>query len=267
MPSDFDIAAKSYDTVFTFSEIGKAQRHRVHQFLNSTIFSSEEVSEENRCLHILEVNCGTGEDAVFLSEKGHKVIATDISEAMINEAEAKHSAKGIRFVTMDINELTPQTFPQKFDIIFSNFGGFNCLSPKLLQEFLKKAPELLNPEGLLVMVIMPKHCLWEQLYFISKGSFKKAFRRKTAKPILANVEGVSVPTWYYNPQDIVTLTRDNFKKTDLKPIGIAIPPSYLEPFFKSKKGMLRTLKKVERLFYYSFWAKYADHYIITLRTR
>ena len=33
METNFDVSAKNYDTVFTFSEIGKAQRNRVYHFL------------------------------------------------------------------------------------------------------------------------------------------------------------------------------------------------------------------------------------------
>ena len=38
---------------------------------------------------ILELNAGTGVDAVFLAENGFKVHATDISEEMINIIHAK----------------------------------------------------------------------------------------------------------------------------------------------------------------------------------
>jgi ubiquinone/menaquinone biosynthesis C-methylase UbiE len=38
---------------------------------------------------ILEVNCGTGEDALWLSAQNYEVTATDISEAMIGVAKAK----------------------------------------------------------------------------------------------------------------------------------------------------------------------------------
>jgi len=39
--------------------------------------------------NILELNAGTGVDAVFLAEQGYKVYATDISDVMINEIQAK----------------------------------------------------------------------------------------------------------------------------------------------------------------------------------
>ncbi len=38
---------------------------------------------ELKGLDILELNCGTGEDAVLFSEKGFNIVATDVSEEML----------------------------------------------------------------------------------------------------------------------------------------------------------------------------------------
>ena len=35
---------------------------------------------------VLELNCGTGEDAVFLARRGVRVLATDLSGAMVEAA-------------------------------------------------------------------------------------------------------------------------------------------------------------------------------------
>ena len=199
------------------------------------------------------------------SEKGHRVLATDISEGMIQHARAKGNGK-VQFQQMDINTISESIFQQKFDLVFSNFGGLNCLSPQQLKKFLKTLPSLVKPNGKIIMVIMPKSCLWEQFYFLVKGSSKKAFRRKKEQPSMANVEGIEVPTWYYNPKDIVTLCKE-VDTVSVHPIGIAIPPSYLEPFFASKKRILRTLTLIEGWLKASFWAKYADHYIITFQKK
>ncbi len=253
MPNDFDVSAKNYDKVFTFTNIGKAQRKQVHKFINKTIC-------QNKKLSILELNCGTGEDAIYFTKNGHKVLATDISEEMINVAKSKNN--NICFLQQEINTITSKTFQKKFDLIFSNFGGLNCLSKSQLELFLQKSSKLLNPDGKLLLVLMPKHCLWERFYFLLKGKHKKAFRRNTNKAILANVDGIQVQTWYYNPKEIVSLTEKLYVLGMVKPIGISIPPTYLEPFFSKRKSLLKILIKMERLLSNRFWAKYADHYLI-----
>ncbi len=257
MSSDFDIAAKRYDDVFTFSQIGSAQRHRVFSYLNPIINSSKNLS-------ILEVNCGTGADAITLASLGHTVLATDISKPMIDTARAKTFPKNLDFKVQDINTMSPETFQEKFDLIFSNFGGLNCLSEVELQNFLRTSENLLNTNGKLILVIMPKFCLWERLYFFLKGDLKNATRRHTKAPIQANVDGVNVSTWYYNPKDIIALASPKYKPKNIKPIGISIPPSYLEASFLSKKPFLNILTELEKALGFSFLAKYADHYLIEL---
>ncbi|WP_400076072.1 class I SAM-dependent methyltransferase [Winogradskyella sp. R77965] len=260
MLNEFDIASSNYDTAFTFSNIGKAQRSIVFKYLGSIISTDERLS-------ILELNCGTGEDAIHFAKLGHNVLATDISEGMIKVAKAKANSKNLIFKTQDINSINENSFDKKFDFIFSNFGGFNCLSKTEIDLFFKTATKLLNPKGKIVLVIMPKYCLWEQFYFSLKGNFKAAKRRKTDDSIIANVEGVDVKTWYYNSEEIVSLTETQYTINTIKPIGIAIPPSYLENSFLSKRPFLSIFKRIDTLITGSFWAKYADHFLIELQKK
>ena len=57
------------------------------------------------------------------------------------------------------------------------------------------------------MVIMPKNTLWERFYFSLKFQYKNAFRRNTKKAVYANVEGIQVPTWYYNPKEVTAFAK------------------------------------------------------------
>ncbi|WP_044400310.1 bifunctional 2-polyprenyl-6-hydroxyphenol methylase/3-demethylubiquinol 3-O-methyltransferase UbiG [Lacinutrix sp. Hel_I_90] len=257
MKADFDIASRAYDTVFTFSNIGKAQRNRVFKYINPFL-------KQGKKLSILELNCGTGADAIQFGQLGHSVIATDISDGMITTATAKPHPENVSFQLQDINTLTATTFNKTFDLIFSNFGGLNCLSQQQLQSFLKESSLLLKPKGKLILVIMPKNCLWEYLYFSLKRNFKKAKRRNTTKSVLANVEGIHVETWYYNPKDIISLTSDLYTLEKLKPIGLTIPPSYFEKSILAKKPLLSLFKSIDNRVTGKFWAKYADHFLIEL---
>ncbi|NRD24319.1 class I SAM-dependent methyltransferase [Winogradskyella litoriviva] len=257
MVSDFDIASAEYDAVFTFSNIGKAQRRMVFKYLNPILNQKEKLS-------ILELNCGTGEDAIQFAKLGHNVLATDISEGMIKVANAKSQSKNLNFKIQDIKSIHTDSFKSKFDLIFSNFGGFNCLSQSEIKSFFETATHLLHPNGKIVLVIMPKHCLWEQAYFSLKGNFKNAKRRKTSESTIANVDGVNVETWYHNPEEIISITKLLFKIEKVKPIGLSIPPSYLENSFLSKQPLISVFKAIDNTITNSFWAKYADHYLIEL---
>ncbi|MDC1162233.1 class I SAM-dependent methyltransferase [Tenacibaculum sp.] len=258
MSSFFDVAAKTYDYTFTNTKIGKEQRKKVYKHIED-IFLSE------RKVDVLELNCGTGADAIVFAKKGHTIIATDISEGMIKVANNKNVYDNLSFETLDCKNLSEKSFKKKFDVVFSNFGGLNCLSKNELKNLIEVT--LLISGGKLVMVIMPKNCIWEQLYFSIKGSFKKAKRRNTNEALLVNVEGISVPTWYFNPKEIIEISETNYLVTKCVPVGIAIPPSYLEKSFLTKKPIWSILKIIEKKLSNRFFARYADHFLIELTKR
>jgi cyclopropane fatty-acyl-phospholipid synthase-like methyltransferase len=258
MEASFDKAAKLYDATFTQSEIGKIQRDLVYKQLSKQLDAVQ---------NILEINCGTGEDAVWLATQNFQVAATDISAQMIEVAKGKASFDNLSFRTADINSITETFENEKFDLIFSNFGGLNCLSKPELEKFFENIPSILSKKGKMVLVIMPKNTLSEQFYFLAKAQFSNIFRRKK-ESALADVDGQKVATYYYNPKDVVNLAKNDFELIAQKPIGFFVPPSYLEPFFKNKKGGLRVLNSMEKgISGWSWLSKYADHYIITLQKR
>ena len=80
---------------------------------------------------ILELNAGTGVDAIFLADEGYKVYATDISDLMINEIQAKvkkQKAKiSIKAVALSFEEIS-NIEEDNFDAVVSNFGGLNCIN-------------------------------------------------------------------------------------------------------------------------------------------
>jgi ubiquinone/menaquinone biosynthesis C-methylase UbiE len=122
---------------------------------------------------ILELNAGTGEDAVFFAEQGHRVHATDISEGMIDQLLAKTIHKGLTgLVTHEIcsyTSLEQLTQRGPYDYIFSNFAGLNCTNQ--LDKVLASFSSLIKKNGVVTLVILPKFCLWEFL-LIGKGKFK-----------------------------------------------------------------------------------------------
>lgn len=262
MTASFDHVALEYDTVFTHSAIGKRQRHLVYQFLESNL---------HRWHSIFEINCGTGEDAIFFAQKGKEIIATDISQNMIETAEKKASPlflTNLKFQELDINNI--QSFPtdKKYDLLFSNFGGLNCLNPDELKIFLSAVQKrILNTNGSIVMVLMSKGSIWESLFYLKKLNFKKAFRRMTNKALEVNVEGKAVATNYYNPSFFKSLQKE-FHLKQIQTVGFFLPPSYLEDYFKRKPKLLNTLfwleKKCSKL---SFLAGFSDHYLIELQAR
>ncbi len=258
MEASFDKAAANYDATFTHTEIGQLQRALVYAELSKHLTSVK---------NILEINCGTGEDAIWLAKQNFNVTATDIASKMIEVAQSKGNFNNLHFKTADINSIAATFKNEKFDLLFSNFGGLNCLSKPELENFLAHIDSVLTEKGKLALVIMPKNTLWERFYFLAKAQFKNISRRKK-ESVIVPVDGENVTTYYYNPKDIVNLANANFETIAVKPVGFFVPPSYLEGYFKNKKGLLRFLNRGEQgIKNASSLSKYADHYLIILQKR
>ncbi|MEP7128357.1 MAG: class I SAM-dependent methyltransferase [Chitinophagales bacterium] len=259
----FDLVAMEYDSAFSQSPIGKLQRNRVHYFLGNELTGSS--------LRILEINCGTGEDAIWLAGKGHNVIATDISGKMLSVVEEKIKRKSLedRIQTKQIsfNELKNVFKPDSFDLIFSDFGGLNCIPEVEMDTLMNDVSSLLKPDGKFIAVIMSRKCLWERIYFLLKGKRNEAFRRSKNHSVAVSLDRNIQQTWYYSPSEIRMIATEKFEINKLKPVGIAIPPSYLNPFFTKKKILLSFLNNLESIFSLSIFSNYADHFYISLQKK
>lgn len=262
MEAIFDHSAILYDEDFTYTRTGRMQRERVWKYL-------EQMLPSDRSLNILEVNCGTGEDAMFLAARGHHITATDLSSEMIRVAQQKYERRpvgSIRFQTMAMEDMNKEFAHQKFDLILSDFGGLNCLPPAAIKKLLEDLNGMLAPNGRFIGVIMPRFCLVETCYFLLKGKWKKAFRRRSKQAVPANVKGQTQLTWYYGPSFIrQSLPAGLTVKTNL-PVGFLLPPSYLEPFVWPKKVLLSMLSKLENLIgNCSFLSGCSDHFLMDIR--
>lgn len=254
----FDNVASTYDVDFTNSIIGKLQRERVRILFDKN-------TGGNCSLDILEINCGTGEDAIWLSKKGHHVTATDISQRMIDVAISKVEELhlNIQFERCSFAELNKKFEGKQFDIIFSNFAGLNCINETELKKLNSDFSLLLKHGGKLIMVLLGKYCWIERMYFMLKRDFKKSKRRAvTSEANLGN--GSTQTTWCYSVREVQHYF-SAFKLIGHKPVGIIIPPSYIEPLLKRIKFIIPLMQHLERIFSkFSSLSNYGDHVFIVM---
>lgn len=263
MGMPFDHIASPYDSLFTRSAIGQLQRKGVWKYV-------ETILPDLKGFEMLELNCGSGEDAVLFGEGGFNVVATDITEEMLKVTEKKAEQfsmqNKISSHYLDLDTFNETLFDKKFDLIFSNFGGINCINPESLQTLMAKLPTLLNPGGRFIGVVMPKFCAWETIFFLLRCQFKKAFRRVSSKQSFTDLHGPNLKTWYYRPSQLREWSRNHFKLVTLRPIGIVLPPAYLERFFTVKRRWLLRLNRIEKKFSNSsLFSGMADNFLIDLK--
>ncbi|MBL7827431.1 MAG: class I SAM-dependent methyltransferase [Saprospiraceae bacterium] len=255
MRPEFDAVAASYDKIF--GRIGVAQRDQVRQFLALSVAPAR----------VLELNCGAGDDAVWLASKGYHVLATDVSPEMIEIAAKKAHFEGFSdLVTCRVCAFENLTeLPENgFDLVFSNFGGLNCIGPEALQKLNNELLQKLQPLGSLIVVVMGRFCWWETLYFVAKGKFATAFRRLSKNAVPARLgDDVFVSTWYYAPAEFQRYF-PGFKLKTLRPVGFWLPPSYLNHFFARHLRLFKILVWMEKHLMPPFAAYASDHYVLEL---
>jgi ubiquinone/menaquinone biosynthesis C-methylase UbiE len=220
--------------------------------------------------NILELNSGTGEDALFFAENGFRVHATDVSKGMQHQLSEKMMKHGMQHLVS--NELCSYTQLEQlnnkgpYDLIFSNFAGLNCTGE--LDKVLNSFAGLLNPGGMVTLVVLPGFCLWEAL-LIFKGKFQTAFRRFFSKKgRKAHVEGVYFDCFYYNPSYIKKRLKHDFEVLSLEGLCTIVPPSYIEGFAEKYSHAYKMLSRWEDRLKTTWPFKYiGDYYIISLRKK
>lgn len=216
---------------------------------------------------ILELNAGTGEDAIYFADKGYHVHATDISEGMQSILSSKVKKAGLSHLITQENcsftQLINLNNKGPYDLVFSNFAGLNCSSE--LDIVLRSLAQLVKPGGMITLVVLPGFCLWETL-LVFKGKFKTAFRRFfSSKGALSRVEGEYFRCWYYNPSYIIKNTKKDFSLLSIEGLCTIVPPSYIEYFAEKHQRAFTFLRKKENRYKSSWpWKYIGDYYIISL---
>ena len=262
----FDAVAAGYDATFTASATGRAQRDLIRRHL------SAHLPDGGGPRRVLELNCGTGVDAVWMAMRGHCVLATDAAPAMVRQTAAKAAASGQTIETrcLPIQDIgAPNALPERgFDLVLSNFGGLNCVSPKEIAAFAGHAAALVRPGGRLIAVVMPRVCLWETLAGLARLRPEIAARRWRGGPVTAQLDaGDPFPIWYYAPGALARLFHAGFVLDAVRPIGCAVPPSMIEPYFRRRPALVRRLAALDAALPGRPFAACSDHALLDLRRR
>jgi ubiquinone/menaquinone biosynthesis C-methylase UbiE len=229
-------------------------RNEIHSIANKFLRRND---------RILELNCGTGIDALYFSTH-HHVTATDGSAGMVDVLTQKENAsKNNNIIPLLLNfENLYQLQPNQYDFIFSNFGGLNCTAR--LDQVLMQLPSLLMPEGRAMLVMMPPWCWWELLHALW-FNFKLAFRRFRKNGAMSNVEGLTFITYYYHPSYIKKYLKGKMKVVYQQGLCNAVPPEYMHHHVKRWRGLFQLLKNTDSfLNRISPFKNTGDYFIIIL---
>lgn len=95
---------------------------------------------------VLDVGCGTGENALFLAVKGHVVWGVDFSPIAIEKARYKATERNLNVTFLTQNALELHTLGRTFDTVVDS-GLFHVLDDEERPQFVNNLASVLNRYG------------------------------------------------------------------------------------------------------------------------
>jgi ubiquinone/menaquinone biosynthesis C-methylase UbiE len=167
--------------------------------------------------HILDLGCGTGEDALHFTRLGLSVLGVDASGEMARIARQR----GVSTLQLPVERLAH--LDDSFDGAISNFGALNCVQP--IRPVARHLARLIKPGGQLAICLMGKCCAWEICHFLKRLDIKQAFRRI---PPRGSITSLSVRVYYPSIRKIQRAFQPEFRLCHWSGIGLLVPPSYVK---------------------------------------
>jgi|SRR6266478_7501609 len=219
----FDKLAGRYDELWTSSPIGKLQRTAVWRHIEGLFEPGDTV---------LELGCGTGEDALQLMNRGIHVHGIDCSPEMVRIA----CARGVDARTMAIEDVGD--LRTCFDGAISNFGAINCVEN--LSAVRGPLARLIRPGGWLAICTMGRFCLWEMAYFLWRLQLRKAVRRWAGRD---EASSLNLAVFYRSVQQMSAALRPDFDLVKWCGVGVCVPPSYVAELSASTLARLASVDR------------------------
>lgn len=256
-PTPFDDMAADYDRSFTHSLLGTRMRQAVWQRMDSHFKPGD---------HVLELNCGTGEDAVHLAQRKVRVCATDIAAGMTRATREKVTRYGlerlvvVRQMSIEALNQSPPCLPMPaggYDGALSNFGGLNCVGN--LEAVAEGLAACLRPGATALLCIMGPVCPWEWGWYLRKGQPAKAFRRLKRGGVVWR--GLTIR--YPSVRTVRRAFEPTFRLRRVSAVGALLPPTYAETWAVRHERLITALDGWERRFE-TLLPLVADHYLLEL---
>src|SRR5689334_3972186 len=153
MTSPFEQIAPEYAALWSETARGNAQREQVWRELDGRFHAGDRV---------LDLGCGTGDDAVHLKARGVEVLGIDSAAGMVEIARAR----GVVARRMAIEEIG--ALQAKFDGVVSNFGALNCVAD--LAAVSRELSRLVRPNGTLALCVMSRYSFSDWRHLLQRWS-------------------------------------------------------------------------------------------------
>lgn len=236
----YDSIANTYDEVEGQNEISE----RVRRHSLDAAFKSFRPGDR-----ILELGCGTGRDAISLARRGIRVMATDVSPAMVEATrERVRDADLGDMIMVECLNASAAAAKGTFDGAYSNGAVLN-LEPDLAG-VARGLRESLVPGAFVVLTGANRLSLFELLFYPMALRPRKAFRKLGNEiPIPISREGKGrtyvVPTRFLTPNEFLSPFRSAFVLKLQRGLQVITPPWNLVDMVRLLRPAILPLVNIE----------------------
>jgi ubiquinone/menaquinone biosynthesis C-methylase UbiE len=253
----FDLLAGQYDELFGNNAIIERLRQKIYSTIDFLVRPPAK---------ILDINCGTGTDGLYLAEKGFAVVGVDLSARMIAEATGKsRRLPNARFLEGSYENLE-RVEANEFDLVLSNFGGLNCTSD--LSGVGAQVAAKLKPGGYFIAVVMPPFSFWETLAYAYRGKMREAFRRMKPDGTETQFYGNRFKVYYFSPRTVARALAPSFEVIESYSLNVFSPPPHAWNIAARFPTLTAISEGIDDLIsHIPFFRSIGDHSVIVLRKK
>ncbi len=263
----FDALADTYDDDAGSNLIGLRMRRILRRALIHAFRPGD---------FLFEIGSGTGIDALWLARQGIEVVATDISQAMLDQLILKARRQGLsellqcrKLAAREIGSLKDEYGTDSFDGGFCHAGALN-MEPQL-DVIPAQIGTLIHRNSKFVCSVVNKTSLFEVLFYPLVLKPRKGYRR------LGNVIPVPisrreplnqyvVPARFYSSRDMVRLFGGGFEVESIQGMQILLPPANLVDYYAAARPVFRLIEYIEdRISSVRPMSSWGHHTLITFR--
>ena len=126
---------------------------------------------------VLDVGCGTGENAIFFAKRGLEVWGVDAAPRAIEKAERKADLKGVKVTFLVADALRLERLKLRFDTI-TDCGLFHTFSDEERSKFIRSLNSALEPGGTYLMLCFSERepTEWGGPRRVTREEIRKTFR-------------------------------------------------------------------------------------------
>jgi SAM-dependent methyltransferase len=252
----FDGVAENYDHHIMDNPMNLWLRNRSVHHLSQSFHAGDLV---------LEIGCGTGTETLEVAKRGVKVIACDISSKMLSVLRDKAAAAGLGDLIVPVHghpgvlkEELRRLGYGRVDGAYSTYGAVNT-EPRLEGMF-RELHDLVKEDGLLLLGVWNKYCLYEILGYALRGRPSMSVAR-LRNPVPVGKSRFCIASWAYSVGSLDRIASPFFKLRKVYGVEMFLPPSNLTRYLPRGRA-LGLLKGLETTIEGTFpWNRLGDHFL------